>query len=313
MKKVLLDILICPGCLPEENSLEPTIIQEQGHDILCGHMTCYKCGKVYPIRDGIAFLEPHPPQKPESSDNKYETAQALSSYIWSHYCDIIDDEGATDAYCQWAQLMDNISGVAIDAGSAVGRFVFEMSKKSDFVVGIDNSYSFIHAARELMTNRSMKIALKQEGLILREINLILPETWDSDKVEFIIGDAQALPFRSKTISSFSSLNLIDKVPFPIKHLKELNRVTRAKDAQCLVSDPFSWSTEVANEEDWLGGKTSGEYAGAGIDNLTSLLDGNGSMQRHRWDIERRGHVWWKIRSHSNHFELIRSCFVKAKR
>jgi 2-polyprenyl-3-methyl-5-hydroxy-6-metoxy-1,4-benzoquinol methylase len=33
--------------------------------------------------------------------------------------------------------------MALDIGSAVGRFAFEMSGKSEFVVGIDNSVSFI--------------------------------------------------------------------------------------------------------------------------------------------------------------------------
>ena len=313
MKKVLLDMLICPDCLPEENRLDVKIIQEQSEDIINGHLICHKCGKLYPIRNGTAFLKPETFQINKHDENKYETAPALSSYMWSHYSDILEEENACDAYCKWANFMKSIPGVTIDAGCAAGRFTFEMSKKSDFAVGIDSSYSFVQSARELMIKRRMKITLKQEGFIARKTTLILPETWNSNKVEFIVGDAQALPFRSKIISSFASLNLIDKVPSPIKHLNEMNRVTKTKDAQFLLSDPFSWSTDVANKEDWLGGKNNGSYAGSGIENIIALLKGHKNKLLPEWSIEQRGNVWWKIRTHSNHFELIRSCFVKAER
>jgi hypothetical protein len=93
----------------------------------------------------------------------------------------------------------------------------------------------------------------------------------------------------------------------------MNRVTKTKDAQFLFSDPFSWSTEVANEEAWLGGKNSGSYAGAGIENIIALLKGHKNKLLPEWSIEKHGHVWWKIRNHSNHFELIKSCFFKAER
>ena len=32
-----------------------------------------------------------------------------------------------------------------------------------------------------------------------------------------------------------------------------------------------------------------------------------------WQVDESGHVWWKIRTHANHYELIRSCFVRASR
>ncbi len=313
MKKILLEMLTCPACLPDENTLDCKIIEEKVEDIVKGSLDCRQCGKVYPIMNGVAFLDPISVERKQNIDSKYETAPALSSYMWSHYGDVLNETNATDAYSKWADLMNRHSGIAIDTGSAVGRFTFEMSKKSDFVVGVDNSLSFIQSARELMLNRKMTIRLQQEGLLTREITVYLPEMWNSDKVEFIIGDAQALPFKSKIISSLASLNLIDKVPFPIKHLKEMNRVAKEKDAQFLFSDPFSWSIDVANEEDWLGGTNSGLYSGVGMENIIALLKGYKNELLPEWRIEKSGHIWWKIRTHSNHFELIKSCFVKADR
>ncbi len=306
-------MLICPACLPDENRLHSKVDEEHEDDIDRGSLTCRHCGQVYPIQNGIAWLAPGSSQKKEKTTSKYETAPVLSSYMWSHYGDILDEPDASAAYGEWADLIHPNSGVAIDAGSAVGRFTFEMSRKSDFVVGVDNSLSFIRAAREFMITGRMKIALQEEGTLIREETVELPEGWDSNKVEFIVGDAQALPFKSGTFASLASLNLIDKVPFPIKHFREMNRVAKERDAQFLFSDPFSWSKDVAEEADWLGGTDSGPYAGRGLENVMSLLTGEKDALLPPWRIETDGHVWWKIRAHANYFELIRSCFAKAVR
>lgn len=309
MKKALLDLLVCPVCLPDEIQLKETIEKATGGDILEGDLSCPGCDKQYCIRNGIAELDPNR----SLSENKYETAAVVSSYLWSHYADILEDENASDAYQKWSKLMGSHEGLAIDAGAAVGRFTFEMAQKSDFAIGLDTSRSFINTARELMKYREMTVALKQEGNITSDVILSLPPEWDTDNVEFIVADAMALPFRAKSVGSFSSLNLIDKVSSPILHLEEMNRVTHDTKAQFLLSDPFSWSEEAAKEEEWLGGKTSGPYAGKGLENIMALLNNERNQLPPTWDILTHGHAWWKIRTHSNHYEQIRSCFVKAIR
>ena len=55
MKKILTDMLICPSCLPDERVMSVKVAEEQGADILEGSLTCGQCGKIYPIRNGIAF------------------------------------------------------------------------------------------------------------------------------------------------------------------------------------------------------------------------------------------------------------------
>ena len=245
-----------------------------------------RCGRVYRIRDGIADLD----LNGSGSANKYETAPVVSSYLWSQYADMVNDENASDAYRRWAELMQPHAGLAIDAGTAVGRFTFEMARKSDFAVGIDNSRAFIRTARELMQQGEITVALKQEGYISTDMLLSMPAEWDCRKVEFIVADALALPFRAGSAGSFSSLNLIDKVPRPLRHLEEMNRVTRKAGAQFLLSDPFSWSEEAAGEEEWLGGKTSGPYAGRGLDNIMALLADDRNQLMPGWDIISHGHV-----------------------
>jgi SAM-dependent methyltransferase len=312
MKTDITEMLICPACLPEEHALATKVNRQDRNDIIDGELVCEACRKTYPIQDGIGFLDSINPADKQPG-NRYETSPVVSSYLWSHYGDLLKDPEASDAYTQWVELMNRNSGFCLDIGSAVGRFTFEMSTKSDFVVGIDNSVSFIRSARDLMVNHCKEVSLVQEGLITSLEMLKLPETWDTQKVEFLVADAQALPFRSRAFSALGSLNMLDKVPVPMKHLTEMNRVAIEQGAQFLCSDPYSWSTEAAKEEDWLGGKVNGSYSGHGIDNLIALLEGDEGPLHPGWTVEQRGHVWWKIRTHRNHFELIRSCFVRAER
>ena len=312
MKKVLLDMLICPRCLPEEHPLQATINKASQDDIGEGTLHCSRCRTQYPIQEGVAFLNPEPPAA-SPSQNRYETLPVLASYLWSHYGDLLKDEHATDAYSRWATLMGPDSGAGLDTGSAVGRFTFEMAKKFDFVVGIDTSVAFIRTSRDLMRQRRADLALPEEGMLTRQETLSFPEEWRTDNVEFIVGDAQALPFRSGAFSGLSSLNVVDKVPKPLMHLAEINRVAQSRDAQFLFSDPFSWSTDVAPAEDWLGGKSDGQFAGRGQANVMALLEGEIGSLAPAWQTEGHGQVWWKIRTHCNHFEMIRSCYIKARR
>ncbi len=312
MKKQLLELIICPQCLPREYSFVADIIEERDGDIETGILTCPHCAARFSITEGTALLDPHSIDSHKQT-NKYETDEVVSSYLWSHYGELFDDENASQAYATWAELIDPQTGISLDAGGAVGRFTFEMSTRCDFAIGIDTSHAFIRTARRLMQERSLVVRLKDEGLLHKEVTIRLPEQWRSDKVEFIVANALALPFREKSIASFSSLNLVDKVPSPIEHLREMNRVTRDTKAQFLLSDPFSWSLEAAPVDQWLGGKREGKYAGKGLANVATLLTDDQGELTPAWQLDEPGSVWWKIRTHSNHYELIRSCFVHACR
>ena len=312
MKKQLLDLLVCPACLPQEYPLVAEIVREQEGDIDTAILMCQHCGARFPVTDGIALLDPHATDNGRQA-NKYETAEVVSSYLWSQYGDLLDDDQASTAYTTWAGMMRPQAGVALDAGGAVGRFAFEMSGRCDFAIGIDTSVAFIRAARQLMQERSLTFTLKEEGLLRREATIRLPDDWRSERVDFLVANALALPLRRDAISLFASLNLVDKVPAPLDHLREMNRVTRDRDAQFLLSDPFSWSVEAAPAEAWLGGTNAGRFAGRGQANIARLLaDPEGELAP-VWQVDETGHVWWKIRTHANHYELIRSCFVRASR
>jgi len=311
MKRILLKSLICPTCLPDEYGLHVDIIEEHDDDINTGILTCPHCRTAYPIESGIGLLTCNPTHT--AVDNKYESDTVVSSYLWSHYADLLDDKQSSDAYNQWSAQMNPHAGISVDLGAAVGRFSFEMGARCDLAIGIDNSVAFIKSARELMINRRITVNLKEEGLLTKEMAIQLPGEWPSDHVEFIVADALKIPLRSQAVSSVASLNLIDKVQTPLQHLKEMNRIAGNDHAQFLLSDPFSWSKEAADEKDWLGGRMDGPFSGKGLDNIIRLLQDEAKGLAPAWSIEKSGSLWWKIRTHANHFELIRSHFIKASR
>lgn len=311
MKHALLELLICPNCLPGEYPLQAAIQATQQDDIWNGVLSCSNCQKTYAIQDGVAFLDPQ--QKPPDMTNRYETPAVVASYLWSHYGDLLGDEMATDAYQRWAGLMRPSPGNCLDGGCAVGRFAFEMAKKFDLAVGIDNSVAFIRTAREFMSKRRLDLALPEEGKLQRQVTLELPSDWPTFNLDFIVADAQALPFRAQTFSGLASLNMVDKLPNPLTHLNEINRLAKPHGAQFLFSDPFSWSPEVAPETAWLGGTEAGPFAGRAQTNIIDLLEGRKGCFDPCWQVESHGPIWWKIRTHCNHYEMIRSCFIKASR
>jgi len=88
MKAHLLELLICPRCLPAEESLSVDILDERMGDIATGSLRCPQCGALYPIADGIALLDPQTTEAQRTA-NKYETDEVVSSYLWSHFSDLL--------------------------------------------------------------------------------------------------------------------------------------------------------------------------------------------------------------------------------
>jgi len=308
----LVEVLICPACLPGEKQLLGKVEERRDDDIWGGYLQCKGCGSRYSIEEGIARLIPAN-GKSSKAQSKYESARTLSSYLWSHFADLYGDEDATRAYHLWASGVPAVSGFFLDAGCAVGRFTFELSQKADFAIGIDYSESFIRIARKLFLDGEIEFPLIQEGNLTEMKKIRLPEKWCKGNIEFIVADAMAVPFPRSIFSGVASLNLIDKLPIPLQHLREMNRVAKEKKAHLLFSDPFSWSRDICREENWLGGKEEGPFAGKSLENILKLLQGSEEFLTPPWNIDGQGSVWWKIRNHRNHFELIRSCFVKASR
>jgi SAM-dependent methyltransferase len=313
MKSHLEDFLICPACLPEEISL--ALVRQEGDDVevITGLLRCSRCLANYKIVDGLAVLLPQGGELASPARSKYEEPEVVSSYLWSHYADLWSDAEASRAYVHWAEELVPAGGLALDAGCAVGRFTFELGQRHDFAIGFDSSRSLASVARRLLVGKRLDFTTKQEGYMIEGQTIIVPDSWDTSKVEFVVADAQALPFRRNTFACVVSLNLVDKIPRPLLHLQEMSRTAKETGAQFLFSDPFSWSTAYARETDWLGGSRHGAWTGSALENVQAILEGRTGVVSPPWTVQRQGNVRWKIRNHRNHFELIRSQFLRCIR
>ncbi len=310
MDKRLLDLLICPACLPAEKPLRASALSLAGEEVLAGRLECPGCDRHYPIEKGAAILLPEPVTVEQRARDRYESPAVIASYLWSHYGDLLGDPEASDAYVRWAGLVAEVTGPALDAGCAVGRQTFELGRHCELAIGIDRSLAFVRLARQLKHEGRVAFRLPLEGRLTEPKTIVLPPDWRRERCEFLVADAQALPFPQGMFSGGCSLNLVDKLTRPRHHLEELNRVTVPSGAQLLFADPFSWSVAAAAAKEWLGGTTRGPFAGGGRENIRRFLETQLSPP---WRVTQSDAVWWKLRSHRNHFELIRSITLLAER
>lgn len=313
MKKWLKEKLLCPECIPEEMPLNLDIEKEQNEDAIEGRLVCSSCGRSYPIHNGVAVILPQKSLSVLSEETGYNSKAMLSAYLWSHFCDLFNDPDATDAYRVWSSCFRDRNGYALDIGCAVGRLSFELSRTYSHVIGIDTSRTFIEKARELLNKRRLDFDLIIEGHMIEERSCDFDDQWNYDGVEFIVADAMALPFPKRSFSTVTSLNVLEKVPDPLQHLIEANRVLRERDSMFLFSDPFSWDESLIDPELWLGGKPDGQYKGRGVDNIVSLLSGQDGIFEPPLEVIEKRNVPWKIRKTANLWEHINSQFIVGTR
>jgi SAM-dependent methyltransferase len=310
MRKLLLELLVCPSCLPREARLRAAAVVEGGWGIESAVLECPACGSEYPVKEGTPYLFPE--LTAAGAGSRYSDPLVVSSYLWSQFADLL---GCTpvSAYAEWAGMLSRTASLALDCGCAAGRLTFAMGAVSELAVGVDSSPVFISRARTLLRQGRLDFRTIVEGEITERRTIILPEAWDRSRVEFVLADILHLPFPASVCSLSASLNVLDKVSDPLRHLLELNRVCRTDGARLLFSDPFSWSEACTPRERWLGGMTSGRFAGRGLDNVLRLLQGDHGLITPPWTIETSGETAWTIHTHSNHCERIRSHFLVAVR
>ncbi len=313
MNKWLQEILVCPQCSMDAIPLDLEIKEARDDDVLEGELRCPNCGSCYSINQGVAVLLPPKNLSVWSDNSGYNSQGMLSSYLWSHFSEFFDGPNATDAYKRWSLHFRQTNGCALDIGCAVGRLSFELSQTHSRVIGIDTSMSFIRKARELLLMRRLEFDLIVEGHITEAHSCDLDPNWNYNGVDFIVADALALPFPKNLFSTVTSVNVLEKLPRPIQHLQDVNKVLRNENAMFVFSDPFSWDETITETERWLSGRTEGKHKGRGLDNIGRLFSGEDGIFDPPLEICEKGDVVWKIRKTENLWEYINSQFIVGKR
>jgi len=313
MKKWVSEKLICPQCLDTEVPLELTIHEEVGDDIISGQMICSACAGRFPIQQGIAVLLPEKTRDIVHDHRGYNAPGMLSAYLWSHFGDLLADPEATEAYRVWSAGFQPTSGAALDVGCSVGRLSFELAKTHEHVIGLDTSIAFIRKAREILMSKRLLFDLIVEGHLTEPRSYHFNGSLNFSRVDFIVADALALPFRQRAFATTAAINLLEKVPDPLKHLMEINRVLKDDAAMFLFSDPFSWDEAVSPPECWLSGNGNSHYSARGIDTMRRLFAGEFGVFDPPLEIAADGDVAWKIRKTENLWEHIRSQYLIGRR
>ena len=313
MKKWVTDKLICPQCLDAEMALNLTVRDAKADDVMDGEMTCPRCGGIYPIQNGVAILLPETTRDILSDNGGYNAPGMLSAYLWSHFGDLLGDPDATQAYRVWSSGFKPTSGDALDVGCAVGRLSFDLAATHDHVIGLDTSIAFIRKAREILAKKQLSFDLIVEGHITEPRTFRFDESQDFTNVDFIVADALALPFRERAFATTAAINLLEKVPDPLKHLTEINRVLQDRSAMFLFSDPFSWDEAVSSPERWLSGNGNAQYSARGIDTMRRMFAGEFGVFDPPLGIAEDGNVAWKIRKTENLWEHITSQYLIGRR
>ncbi len=199
--------------------------------------------------------------------------------------------GKPEAYPSTAPSAAGASPVVLptrglDLGCAVGRFTFELGRVVSHVLGLDNSRTFIQAARRMAQRHELVAKVQESGARFSARRLVLPGPLRQSHVEFRAGDAldlSALP--DGAFQVVSAINLICRVRRPRQFLRQLARLL-APGGQLLIASPFSWLEEYSAPNEWLTEEA-----------LCSLL-------RSEFRLVRQGDVPLVIREHRRKYELV---------
>lgn len=141
---------------------------------------------------------------------------------------------------------------ALDLGCAVGRSAFELARHCDEVIAIDNSASFIGAAKELAREGALSFASRIEGDLTESVTAEVAPDIPRERVEFRVGDALDLPSDLGSFDVLLMANLIDRLPRPATLLEALPALVNY-GGQLIVTSPYTWMEEFTPRDQWLGG------------------------------------------------------------
>ncbi len=211
--------------------------------------------------------------------------QHISTYAFDHYGDLDTEQTAGSSVLpgsivkllnQSLSLVDRkVRGPVIDIGCSVGRTSFELAQKSeDIVLGIDMNFAMLKTAAVLLEKGYVSFPKRHVGVTYerREFPAVFEKT---ENLDFWVCDAAALPFPDEAFSTGVSLNVLDCMPSPYDHLKELARILKT-GGEAVLSTPYDWTPNATPIESWIGGHSQrSENKGASDAMLRSMFAGGG--------------------------------------
>ncbi len=265
-----------------------TVLVEDAEHVHEGILHCSDaaCQLEYPIIDGAPILVPqirtyvadnffHLTMRDNLSDTIESmlgdgagpgaffdvTRQHLSTYAWDAYADldpaeqVAEHEPGAIVRCL-EQGLDLIGaqpqGPVIDIGCSVGRSTFALAAHCDqAVLGVDIGFSMLGLARRILANGVVRYPRRRVGIVYDRREFAV-EFAGSERVDFWICDAMALPFSRQTFALAVGLNVLDCVASPRDFLASLGTLLQA-GGHALLTTPYDWSSSATPLEAWIGG------------------------------------------------------------
>lgn len=330
---------VCPRCRLERQLDVPlvlsTVIEEESGIIIEGVLHCgdEACLQEYPVIDAIPIFVPN--VRAYMSDNLFHltlrhdrseiiesllgdvagptspydmTRQHLSTYAWDHYGefdpkrDPTDDRAGSASKCLERSLElvgGHPSGNALDIGCSAGRGAFDLAQRTDgLVLGIDVNFSMLQLAQTVLRTGAVGYPRRRIGIVYDRCEFDVGFS-GTDRVDFWVCDALALPFSAGSFSLAVALNVLDCVVSPRGFLDTVADVL-IPGGSAVFATPYDWSGNVTPVEAWIGGHSQrGPDRGASEPLLRSLLTPGAHQQssdrlRLTGEIE---HVPWRTRVH----------------
>jgi putative 4-mercaptohistidine N1-methyltranferase len=178
---------------------------------------------------------------------------------------------------------------ALDLGCSVGAASFTLSEFCSEVIGLDYSQAFIDAANELRSTGALTAQRQDEGGLQTAIQISPPLGARPERLQFVQGDAQALPSDLGQFDCVLACNLICRLREPQRLLQRLGSLLRP-GGQLFMTTPFTWMESFTPVENWLGGSQGDSFAG-----LKDALAADFELEAH-WDMP------FLIREHARKYQ-----------
>jgi SAM-dependent methyltransferase len=292
---------VCPVCSSSGHEPVPlslSVEREVGNEVVSGAFRCGHCPRRYPILDGVAVLDPEPLR------SAYDEPDSLQSYLWTHYADLAReplDDPPPPAGDYFERLgAEPFEGVVLDLGCSVGRLTFAAAARAGFVLGVERSFEAAKRAREIGRSRRVAFHLRDEGNRGRYVDLDASRVV-RDNVEFICGDAAALPLAPGVADGILAANLVDRLRDPGRFLAQADAALRP-GGRFVLTAPFSWRPDVTEPGRWLGDSV--------LSAREVLL---AWFAEHDYEVGEQAELSLTIRNHRRFFELLRPLLLRARK
>jgi SAM-dependent methyltransferase/uncharacterized protein YbaR (Trm112 family) len=310
MKRNLVNDLACPRCPARSASRTSGKLTAQGggggdEELVEGWLVCGGCGAAYQVNDGVARFTSR------SGSARYEEDVFAQGYIQNHYQDKIAERLRGDPTLKAHDLTGFFStgpgptyyeslieflgshlsphSKVLDLGCSVGRLTTELSRRAQFVFGVDSSETHVRIAREICRTGRLDARLGVRRLSGAPpggypVGIDVPEAVRLN-VEYLVADDETLPFPDGFFDVICCSAVIDRVPDLELFIQNIGRVAR-DGTVVLISSPFDWEPLTPREKQ-LGFGAFGTREGTSEDALEEF------MKRRRYHLrDRRPDILW---------------------